>query len=161
MKSKFGSAFFILATTVMLFGSLWLSYLVRFNFFVPDGVKRVALLVSIWVISLKLIGLWRFRQFQVLLRYFSISDFTNLFWALFTTSLFVYGISSQLGWNYAPPRSVVVADFSFSLLGLAVLRMGLSRTLSQRIAAVGSSRHRRLRRVGIIGAGLVGTTLAQ
>src|SRR5262245_57308195 len=149
MKLKIGDALFVLAVTIMLLGSLWLGYQVRFNFFVPEDVHRVALLASLWVISLKLIGLWRFRQFQVLLRYFSISDFTNLFWALFTTSLFVYGISSQLGWAYAPPRGVVVADFSFSLLSLALLRLGLSRAFSERAAAVRNSRHRRLRRAGI------------
>jgi FlaA1/EpsC-like NDP-sugar epimerase len=152
---------FIFATALTLLGSLWLGYEVRFNFSVPTDVKQVALLASLWVVTLKMLGLWRFRQFQVLLRYFSISDFTSLFWALFTASLFVYGISSQLGWAYAPPRSVVVADFSFSLLGLAVLRLTVRRLLNQRSAAEHASSRRRVRRAGIIGAGLVGTTLAQ
>jgi len=79
---------------------------------------------------------------------------------LFTSSLFVYGISSQLGWAYAPPRGVVVADFSFSLIGLAVLRLMLCRMGSHRAVAEHHP-HQRARRAGIIGAGLVGTTLAQ
>src|ERR1051325_11422105 len=132
---KFVRIGFVVTTAAALMGSLWLGDLVRFNFFVPDDVQRVALWASLWVISLKLFGLWRFRQFQVLLRYFSMSDFTSVFWALFTTSLFVYGISSQLGWDYAPPRSVVVADFSFSLISLAVLRLALCHVFSQRAAS--------------------------
>ena len=158
---KFIRTCFIIATAATLLGSLWLGYLVRFNFSVPDDVVRRALWASLWVISLKLFGLWRFRQFQVLLRYFSISDFTSLFWALFTTSLLVYGISSQLGFAYAPPRSVVVADFSFSLLGMAVLRNTLCRVFSQRAAAKRNLPRRRVRRAGIIGAGWVGSNLAQ
>src|ERR1041384_4061604 len=120
-------ASFVLCTAATLAGSLWLGYQVRFNFSLPGGMERVALWASLWVVSLKLFGWWRFRQFQVLLRYFSTSDFTSLFWALFTTGLFVYGISSQLGWAYAPPPGVVVAGFSFLLVGLAVVRVGLSR----------------------------------
>jgi FlaA1/EpsC-like NDP-sugar epimerase len=152
---------FVVATTLTLVGSLWLGYQLRFDFSVPAQVRAAALIASVWVVSLKLFGLWRFRQFHALLRYFSVSDFTGLFWALFTSSLFVYGISSHLGWAYAPPRSVVVADFSFSLIGLAVLRLVLCRVLNQRAAAEHDSQHFRTRRAGIIGAGLVGTTLAQ
>jgi FlaA1/EpsC-like NDP-sugar epimerase len=153
--------FFVIATAITLLGSLWLGYHLRFEFAVPPDVRETALLVSLWVVSLKLFALWRFRQFQVLLKYFSVSDFTSLFWALFASSLFVYGISSQLGWSYAPPRSVVVADFSFSLLGLAGLRLGISRALSRQSAPGSSPIPRRARRAGIVGAGLVGTTLAQ
>jgi FlaA1/EpsC-like NDP-sugar epimerase len=154
-------ACFVFASAATLVGSLWLGYEVRFNFSMPAELEKVAVLASLWVVSLKMLGLWRFRQFQVLLRYFSMSDFTALFWALFTTSLFVYGISSQVGWAYAPPRSVVVADFSFSLIGLAVLRLALRRVFSQRAVAEHGAPRRRVRRAGIIGAGLVGTTLAQ
>ena len=152
---------FVFATAATLLASLWLGYQLRFDFSVPADVEQVALLASLWVVSLKLFVLWRFRQFQVLLKYFSTSDFSNLFWALFTTSLFVYGISSRLGWAYAPPRSVVMADFGFSLIGLAVLRLAVRRVLSQRATTEHDSQHRRARRAGIIGAGLVGTNLAQ
>src|ERR1051325_4155538 len=154
---KFVRIGFVVTTAAALMGSLWLGDLVRFNFFVPDDVQKMALWASLWVISLKLFGLWRFRQFQVLLRYFNTSDFTSLFWALFTTSLLVYGVSSQLGLAYAPPRSVVVADFSFSLLGMAVLRHTISHVFRRRAAAKHPSQHRRVRRAGIIGAGLVGS----
>ena len=80
---------------------------------------------------------------------------------MFTSSLFVFGISARLGWAYAPPRSVVVADFGFSLIGLAALRLALRRVLSHRAAAAQEAPQKRVRRAGVIGAGLVGATLAQ
>jgi FlaA1/EpsC-like NDP-sugar epimerase len=158
---KFVRYGYVLATAAMLVGSLWLGYQLRFDFAVPREVEEVALVAALWVVSLKLFCLWRFRQFQVLLRYFGISDFTGLFWALFTSSLFVYGISSRLGWAQAPPRSVVVADFCFSLLALAGLRLVLRRLLVAPPTTKSGSHHQRARRAGIIGAGLVGSTLAQ
>ena len=146
---------FVLAAAVTLGGSLWLGYQLRFDFSVPADVKQVALLASLWVISLKLFCLWRFRQFRVLLKYFSISEFTSLFWALFTSSLFIYGISAHLGWAYAPPRSVVVADFGFSLLGLAgssarppPCAQPPRRRVARRAASAGAPRRRHRGRIG-------------
>ncbi len=158
---KFVRVCYVVAAAATLAGSLWLGYQLRFDFAVPADVQKVALLASVWVVSLKMFSLWRFRQFQVLLRYFSLSDFSSLFWGLFTASLFIYGISSHLGWAYAPARSVVVADFGFSLISLTVLRLVLRHLLSGRAATQSVAQHRRARRAGIIGAGLVGTTLAQ
>ncbi len=151
---------FVVATALVLAGSLWLGYQVRFNFSVPADVKSAAWTAAIWVVGLQLFGLWRFRQFQVLLRYFGVADFTSLFWALFTAGLLVYGIASHVGWAAAPPRGVVVADFSFSLMGLTLMRLALRRVLS-RSAGANDLPRQRARRAGIIGAGLVGTTLAQ
>jgi FlaA1/EpsC-like NDP-sugar epimerase len=159
MKSMRASFFF--ATAATLLASLWLGYQLRFDFAVPPEIVAAGMLASLWVVSLKLFCLWRFRQFQVLLRYFSTSDFTSLFWAVFTSSLFIYGIASHLGWDYAPPRSVVIADFGFSLIGLAGLRLGFRRTLTHRCGFEAVLPHRRARRAGIVGAGLVGATLAQ
>ncbi|HXJ60580.1 MAG TPA: nucleoside-diphosphate sugar epimerase/dehydratase [Verrucomicrobiae bacterium] len=157
---KFVRALFVLATAAILVGSLWLAYQTRFNYSVPTDVEEVAVRASFWVVGLQLLGLWRFRQFQVFLRYFSLSDFTSLFRALFITSLLIYCMTSHLGWAYAPPRGVILADFSFSLIGLTILRMGLCR-LGSRRTVTEQSPHLRARRAGIIGAGLVGTTLAQ
>ena len=105
----------VLSYAAALIGSLWLGYQLRFDFTVPEETGRTFLLVFAWVISLKLICLWRFRQFDVLLGYFSLPDFSRLFWVLLATSLFIFGVSAQLGSDYAPPKSVVLIDFSFSL----------------------------------------------
>ena len=151
----------VLSYAAALIGSLWLGYQLRFDFTVPEETGRTFLLVFAWVISLKLICLWRFRQFDVLLGYFSLPDFSRLFWVLLATSLFIFGVSAQLGSDYAPPKSVVLIDFSFSLLALTGIRLAYRRGAARAAnRAVGPPRQR-ARRAGIIGAGLVGTALAQ
>jgi FlaA1/EpsC-like NDP-sugar epimerase len=144
----------------VLLASLWLSYQFRFDFAIPADITRTLPLIFLWVITLKFFGLWSFREFKVIFPYFTGSEFSSLFRCLLTTSLLVYGIASHLGWDYSPPRSVVAADFSLSLIGMAGLRV-MFRRLSATVAAPTSkSPPRRARRAGIIGAGLVGKTLA-
>src|SRR6185436_635846 len=107
-----------LAYIAALVGSLWLGYQLRFDFAVPKETGRTFLLVFTWVISLKLLCLWRFGQFDVLVGYFSLPDFTRLSRILLAVSVVVFGVSMQVGSAYAPPRSVVLADLSFSVLAL-------------------------------------------
>src|ERR1043165_4223815 len=120
---KFNRINLLLAYAAALAGSLWLAYQLRFDFSVPHEITRTFLPVFIWVVGFKLFCLWRWRQFEVLVGYFSLPDFSRLFWVLFATSCIVFGISTQIGSNYAPPRSVVLVDFSFSILGLTAVRL--------------------------------------
>jgi FlaA1/EpsC-like NDP-sugar epimerase len=152
----------VLACAAGLAGSLWLGYQVRFNFAVPADTERTFPLVFAWLIGFKLFCLWRFRQFDALLGYFSLSDFSRLSWVLLATSFFVFGVSAQLGSDYAPPRGVVLADFSFSLLAVTAIRLSFRQAGRDRGAVRAPVQTRqRARRAGIVGAGLVGTALAQ
>jgi len=148
----------VLAYAAALIGSLWLGYQLRFDLAVPPATERTFPLVFGWVIAVKLICLWRFRQFDVLPGYFSLPDFSRLCWVLFGVCLFVFGVSQHLGSDYAPPRSVVLIDFSFSLLALTGIRLAWRQS---RVARPLGPPRQRARRAGIIGAGLVGTALAQ
>jgi FlaA1/EpsC-like NDP-sugar epimerase len=159
MKST--SVRLVLAYAAALLGSLWLGYQLRFDFAVPEETGRTFLIVFGWVISFKLICLWRFRQFDVLLGYFSLPDFSRLFWVLIATCLFVFGVSTQLGSDYAPPRSVVLIDLSFSLLALTGIRLMFRQAHARAANRTAGPPRQRARRAGIIGAGLVGTALAQ
>src|SRR5829696_417295 len=158
---KITSVPLFLAYAAALIGSLWLSYQLRFDFAVPKETGRTFLLVFVWVISFKLICLWRGRQFDVLLGYFSLPDFSRLFWVLLVTSLVIFGVSAQLGSDYAPPRSAVLIDFSFSLLALTGIRLAYRRAAARAANRSTGLPRQRARRAGIIGAGLVGTALAQ
>lgn len=153
----------LLCYAAALAGSLWLSYQLRFDFDVPPETQRTFLFVFTWVIGLKLLCLWRFGQFHVLLGYFSLPDFSRLFRILFGAAIIVFAISTQVGSGYAPPRSVVLPDLSFSILALTALRLAFRqrRTSASASASTSSPSRRRVRRAGIIGAGLVGTALAQ
>src|SRR5262245_6841049 len=150
-----------LAYAAALVGSLWLGYQLRFDFAVPEETGRTFLLVFGWVTSFKLFCLWRFRQFDVLLDYFGLPDFSRLFRVLCGASLIVFGVSAQLGSNHAPPRSVVLTDFSFSLLALTGIRLAFRQARSRATGRAPGPPRQRARRAGIIGAGLVGTALAQ
>src|SRR4249919_3303065 len=74
-----------------LLASLWLAYQLRFDFAVPPATRETFPLIYAWVIAFKIFCLWRFRRFEVLLGYFSISEASRLFWALFVPSLFIFG----------------------------------------------------------------------
>jgi FlaA1/EpsC-like NDP-sugar epimerase len=160
---KINRAILVISYAAALAASLWLGYQVRFNFGVPADTEQTFALVFAWVIGFKLFCLWRFGQLDALLDYFSLSDFSHLSWILFVTSFVVFGVSTQLGSNYAPPRGVVVADFSFSVLALTAIRLAFRQTQTRGTAAARTSGQprQRTRRAGIIGAGLVGTALAQ
>jgi FlaA1/EpsC-like NDP-sugar epimerase len=153
----------VLSYAAALAASLWLGYQVRFNFAVPPDTQQTLALVFAWVIGFKLFCLWRFHQFDAMPDYFSLSDFSRLSWILFITNFLVFGISAQFGSDYAPPRGVVVADFSFSVLALTAIRLAFRRAQTRSVASarVQSPARQRARRAGIVGAGLVGTALAQ
>ncbi|MBU6399997.1 MAG: polysaccharide biosynthesis protein [Verrucomicrobia bacterium] len=151
----------LLAYTGALIGTLWLSYQLRFDFAVPPDTERTFLPVCAWVIAWKLICLWRCGQFDALVGYFSLPDFSRLFWVLLATSLGVFGVSARLGSDYAPPRGVALIDFSFSVLALTGVRLAFRQARTRTVAPVPASPCQRARRAGIIGAGLVGTALAQ
>lgn len=160
MTSHTSRGQYVLACVGTLAACLWLAYQLRFDFRLPEETQRTLLPIALWVVGFKMLTLWNFGQFAVLLTYFSVPDFSRLVWALFTASLILFGISSQMGSDWAPPRGVVLADFSFSVLALTALRLTY-RGLRHAKAAPGAVARRRTRRAGIIGAGLVGSTLAQ
>jgi FlaA1/EpsC-like NDP-sugar epimerase len=159
---KFKNTRLLLCYTAALIGSLWLGYQLRFDFAVPEDSERTYWLVFTWVIAFKLLCLWRFGQFDVLLGYFSLPDFSRLARILVAVSIVVFGVSTQLGSDYAPPLSVVLTDLSFSVLTLTAIRLVFRQRGSRATTpSQPSFPRRRVRRAGIIGAGLVGTALAQ
>jgi FlaA1/EpsC-like NDP-sugar epimerase len=151
----------VLSYAAALAASLWLGYQVRFNFAVPAETVGTFLPVFAWVIVFKLLCLWLCRQFDAFLGYFSLQDFSRLSWVVLATSLVVFAVSSQLGSDFAPPRGVILADFSFSLLALTAVRLAFRQTGAHNEVPRPGPTRQRARRAGIIGAGLVGTALAQ
>jgi FlaA1/EpsC-like NDP-sugar epimerase len=139
-----------LSYTVALVGSLWLGYQLRFDFAVPEEIERTFVFVFVWVIALKLLCLWALRQFDVLLGYFSLPDFSRLFWVLFSVNAVIFCASMQLG-----------SDYSFSVLALTAIRVTCRQVRTRSANRVANSPRQRVRRAGIIGAGMIGTALAQ
>src|SRR3954462_9056064 len=146
--------------TAVLVGSRYLAYQLRFDFDVPARWQAQMDQHWVWVITLKLVLLLLFGQFAGLLSYFSIPDLRKLFLATISAS----GILVLIRWNYgsfySAPRGVILMDFVLSLAGLSLVRLGF-RVLRERFFSPEGRAQRRMRRVGIFGAGDVGASLAR
>jgi len=143
----------------VLIASLWLAYQIRFDFEVPAATLQTLPVVFSWVIALQVFWLWRSHQFD-LLGFFAIAESPRLLWALLVPGLLSFAVSTQFGAKYAPPRSVVLADFGFAVIGLTAIRL-MARGGERCGGRHGGQPFKRARRAGIIGAGLVGTALAR
>jgi FlaA1/EpsC-like NDP-sugar epimerase len=144
----------------ILFTAHHLAWQLRFDFDVPDEFRTQINRNWLWVIGLKIAYLFIFGQFSGLLSYFSVPDLRRLFFACFAGSGTLLFIRYTFGTAYAAPRGVILADFILSIVGLSMLRLSF-RVLRERYFAPQGRSHRRMRRVGIIGAGDVGATLVR
>ncbi len=152
---------FLLAAYSVIFAvSLRLGYLLRFDFHISPRYHEEMLAAYLWIIPLKLVLLFAFRQFAGLLSYFSTPDLWRIFCALALSSLII----ASLWWiplvDAVPPRSVIMADFLFSFMGVAGLRLGF-RLARERYGNGINSKSSAARPVAIIGAGHVGASLAR
>lgn len=138
--------------------SLWMGYLLRFDFVVPATYQAEYLGILPILILMKLLMLFLFGQFGILLSYFRLPDLYRITAAL-TIVLFLlvqawYVVPSLP----VPPRSVLMSDYILSLFFLTGFRMALRiyRERSQpQLQGLKKSR-----RVAIIGAGMTGANLA-
>ena len=141
--------------------SLILAYLLRFDFVISAEYQRQLWVALLWVLPIKLLLLYSFRQFAGLLSFFSTPDLSRLFAALFSSSALVWMIRvMEAGEIKSPPRGVILADFVLSFVILAAIRLGF-RLVRERFLTPQSEGRSRARRVGIVGAGYVGASLAR
>lgn len=156
---KIGRTLFLVCIYSGIFAvSLWLGYLLRFDFVIPEGFQAQYLAALPLVIALKLLMMFLLGQFGILLSYFRLPDLYRI-----TLSLLVSSIILVQAWYLVdglplPPRSVILADFIFSLFLTTGFRMSL-RIYRERYQRE-STQHRKQKRVAIIGAGMTGSNLA-
>lgn len=148
------------AYTAALTISFWAAYWLRFEFAVPPEQSAIIRQKLPWVVGLKLLLLLAFGQFSGLLSYFSIPDFRRIVVATGTASAVLYLGRYVFPGYPTSPRSVVLMDFLFSTGALVVIRLML-RVVRERFLSVNNRPVHSARRVGIIGAGDVGATLAR
>jgi FlaA1/EpsC-like NDP-sugar epimerase len=153
-------ALLLLCYTVVLLLSRFFAYQLRFDFRVPAEFRQQLEASNFWVIGLKLMLLVLFGQFAGLLSYFSIPDLKRLFLATFSASLILYFIRTRIGLHYAAPRGVILTDFILSFAGLTMLRLSF-RMIRERYFMPSGKVQKRMRRVGIFGAGDAGASLAR
>ena len=149
----------LVAYSVILITSLYLAYELRFDFVVQVEWKALRGENFLWIIPLQLLLLAAFGHFRGLLSYFRLPDLYGLFGALGCASLLLV-ISRYLAIGpTSPPRGVILANFVFSFVFMAGFRV-LLRILRERYFSDDSTGSRATRRVAIVGAGDVGSTLA-
>ena len=139
--------------------SFILAYELRFDFAMDEDFREQLFIYLPGIVALKLILLYAFGQFEGLLSYFSLPDLGRIFRASFFYFAIVFSIWLVSHGAYAPPRGVILTDCLLSFMGLAAIRLGF-RLLRERYLAPHSGNNPLARRVGIVGAGDVGASLA-
>jgi FlaA1/EpsC-like NDP-sugar epimerase len=140
--------------------SLLLAYELRFDFAMEQTYLPGFWFGLAWIVPLKLVAMIVFGQFSGLPSYFSVPDLRRLFYATASSSSVVVLVWFQSAGAYAPPRGVILTDFMISFLGLAAARLGF-RLVRERYLTPEGRPNRQAKRVGIIGAGDVGASLAR
>jgi FlaA1/EpsC-like NDP-sugar epimerase len=148
------------AYTGTLAGSLVLAYLMRFDFSIPAADVLVMRRALLWVIPIQLAYLLVFRQFAGLLSFFSTPDLSRLFIAVLLGACTILGVWMMDGAAYTPRRGVILIDFIIAFVSLAAIRLTF-RLARERYFASNGAGGSRARRVGIVGAGYVGASLAR
>ncbi len=151
--------FLLGAYTVIFVCSLFLAYQLRFDFDLPPQYLHLFLENLIWVIPLKLVLMFAFGQFAGLLSYFRLPDLYRIFFALSLNAVFLLYLWYVTDPASCPPRSVILADFGISLLGIVGFRVSL-RVLRERYFSGGEVSTKKAENVAIVGAGDVGSTIA-
>ena len=153
----------VLIYTLALLFSYWLAFQLRFDFgrLLTDTERDFMWKPAFWMIPLKLAFLLVIGQFAGLLSYFSVPDLRRLFGALALASAVAGVIWWETAGAAAPPRTVILADFMLSFLFISAARLFCRLVREQVFHSAGSLAKVRPLRVGVIGAGYAGATLAR
>ena len=141
--------------------SLWAAFLLRFDFIIPPDQQVRFLTTLIWLVPTKLAILYFFRQYSTLLTYFSIPDLNRIAGAMIFASGLTILVNIFGQAMITPPRSVILADFIFSLMGLCFFRLSLRLFKESAQRGEGDDLLGPRKRVAIIGAGDVGAQLSR
>lgn len=137
--------------------SLWLAFLLRFEFVISPQYQRELFSELPVILLLKLVMLYVFGQYGVLLSYFRLPDLYRIVAALSICSLVLIK-----AWYFLPEfavssRSVILADYVLSLFMVVGFRTSL-RVLRERGRPDGRGLSTQ-KRVAIVGAGVTGANL--
>lgn len=151
--------FFLLISYLLIFiFSLFLAYLLRFDFNIPDEYLELYLQNLLMVLPLKLSLMFAFGQFGGLLSYFRLPDLNRVLAALSLNALFLIYLWYVSDASQCPPRSVIMGDFLLSFLLIVGFRVSLRIVRERYFTDSGPAKE--AQRVAIVGAGDVGAQIA-
>ena len=143
---------------VLAFFALIMSFMLRFDFNF-SSIDKFDVMDVFWVfLPIKIFLLAVFGQFKGLLTFFHIPDLLRIFWAMICSSLALYAVNTAVFDGLLVPRGVILTDFVLSTIFYSFFRLSMrmyrERFMRDTLHVV------RKKRVAIIGAGDVGTSLA-
>ena len=127
--------FFVLVDSLLSLTTIYLAYLLRFNFHIPEEFLYSFWMTYFILTGLKLFTLFLFKNYYIVWRFFSFVDAKNIVLAhIVAYGLFV-GIYLLFSHYFTPfPRSIIVIDFFLSLVFIGALRVS-KRFFAERIQA--------------------------
>jgi len=129
MKFKlFYKNFFIVlfADTLLLTSSLFLSYLIRFNFRIPEEYSVLFYQILPFILIIKIVCFYFFDLYRGMWRYTSITDLINIIKAASVSTLVIiclilFSHTRFIGF----PRSVFIMDWCFTVLLISGYRLSI------------------------------------
>lgn len=116
--------FFLFADVIFSFITLYVSYLLRFNFHIPAEFLIHFLNVAFILIVLKAAAIHLWRNYSIVWRFYSLHDLANLFFAhLSAYTLFTLAYHLMPGLFSPFPRSVIVIDMVLSFVATGGIRL--------------------------------------
>lgn len=123
--------FFFTADLILSGVTLYLAYLLRFNFQIPEEFLASFWLTYSVITGAKVYSLFIFKSYFIIWRFFSFYDAKNILKAHILAYVFFVVIYVFFKEAFAPfPRSVIVIDFFLSLIFIGALR-GVKRFISE------------------------------
>ncbi len=146
------------AYLILALGTLFVAYLLRFDFSIPEVYLENYKATFIWYVSIQIAFLFAFGQFDVVFSQFRLPDLFRLFISLLLSSFYVLLLWYFYQGDDVPPRSVIITNLLLYFMGIAGLRIFL-RIYHNEGFLKWLSGSGELTRVAIIGAGEVGAVL--
>lgn len=156
LNFKFVAIF--VAYVVLAFLSLSISYLLRFDFQIPDNFIEGRNSAYIWFIGTQIAFLFAFGQFDAVFSQFRLPDLFRLFFSLLLSSLYVLFLWYIYNGDGVPPRSVVITNLLLYFVMISGMRIFL-RIYSGENFINWLSGIKEYDYVAIIGAGEVGAVI--
>ncbi|NPA54834.1 MAG: polysaccharide biosynthesis protein [Epsilonproteobacteria bacterium] len=116
------SLFFLVFDILLSMGTIFLAYLIRFRFVIPDDFVYSIAKAFVVIIPIKVLFLALFKQYSISWRFYSFEDSKNLLKAHIFAYLIAEAVVVMEFDALFIPKSILVIDFFFSLVLLSALR---------------------------------------
>jgi UDP-N-acetyl-D-glucosamine 4,6-dehydratase len=116
--------FFFFFDFIFSFGTLYLAYLLRFNFDIPENFQKNLLEIFLTIFTLKALFLFRYRVYYLIWRLTSLHDIVNILKAhIVSYGIFTALILLHIDYLLPIPKSVIIIDFFLSIGTISIFRM--------------------------------------